>query len=178
MTTPGKPSARSTGRVALVTGAGGGIGRAVVFELLAQDWTVAATDLDPILLQAVPGPPAKAEGACLHRLEMDVCERRQVQRTADTVAEKCGGLDVLIQCAGIFHKTPLSAMDDSQVRQMIDVNLIGALTCMSVCVPLLRARRSGRIVNIASTAGLAGMAISPAYAASKAGLIAATLRSP
>ncbi len=110
----------------------------------------------------------------LNRLAMDVRDRVQVDRIAELICNSHGGIDLLINNAGIFRKGSLLELNDDEARQVIDVNLMGALVCMSTFGSVMARRRSGRIINIASVAGIAGTALSPAYAASKAGLIAAT----
>jgi 3-oxoacyl-[acyl-carrier protein] reductase len=162
----------SRSRVAVVTGAGGGIGRELVAGLLGLGFSVAATDVDS---EALAGfHVSDDQSPRLDRIVMDVCDRAQAQRVAETVCSTRGGVDVLINNAGLFRKSSLLAQDDTIARRIIDVNLIGAMICMSVFGAVMSRRRLGRIINIASIAGITGAVISPAYAASKAGLIAAT----
>jgi len=167
-----KPGREQTGgqpKVAVVTGAGGGIGRALVSGLLDVGFVVVATDETNEKIAGVPDSPAR-----LNRLAMDVRDRVQVRRVAELVCDSYGDIDLLINNAGIFRKGSLLDLNDDEARQVIDINLMGALVCMSTFGSLMARRRSGRIINIASVAGITGTALSPAYAASKAGLIAAT----
>jgi len=167
MTDRPEPEGGGAPPVALVTGAAGGIGRTVVAGLLARGFLVQAADVHGDGLR-------KLDGGRLHRLEMDVSDGEQVRRAAAAVADRWGGVNVLVNGAGVFHKSPVRALDEALARRMVEVNLLGALTCMAAFGAAMCARGSGRIINIASVAGLVGMAASPAYAASKAGLIAAT----
>jgi 3-oxoacyl-[acyl-carrier protein] reductase len=161
-------------KVAVVTGAGGGIGRELVAGLLAKGCAVAATDNDRDKLVALEKIDAVGGGP-LRRLAMDVCDPDQVRRVADSITSELGGVDILINNAGVFRKGSILGWDDATARHVLEVNLLGAMSCMAAFGTVMRRRRSGRIVNIASIAGVTGSALSPAYAASKAGLIAATL---
>ncbi len=149
-----------------MTGASGGIGEAIVGSLLERGFRVAAAD--------VASPSVWGAGPSLLPLETDVTDRGAVERAAEAVYSRFGAVDVLVNAAGIFRRTPFSSMDEAELKLVLDVNLAGTLRCMAVFARKMMVARSGRIINIASIAGQQGAAMAAAYAASKAGVIAAT----
>lgn len=165
----GGPAADAEGRVAVVTGAGRGIGAGVVQRLAAAGLTVVATDVD--------GAPAElAEGAVSGRVVrrvMDVTDRAAVERTAAEVEERFGTVHVLVNNAGVFRQTPALRLDEAALRQILDVNLCGTLRCTAVFGAVMSRHGGGRILDIASMSGLGGAALACVYAASKGGMIAA-----
>ncbi len=168
-TTAPRPRTRKA-RVAVVTGASGDIGRHVVHGLLQDSFQVVATDRTAAVLRALKlGPRLTAE-------VMDVTDAATVTRVAERVAASCGRVDVLVNCAGVYERTPALEMPEQPMRRLLDVNLMGTLRCMAAFGRIMadQARPGGRIVNIASVAGMTGAAMAAAYAASKAGVIAAS----
>lgn len=150
------------GRVAIVTGGGGGLGRAIVARLRADGARVADLGLDP-------GDESDLGRRC------DVTDASDVEDGVAFVAKALGPVDILVNNAGIAASA--SAVEDADVaewRRVIDVNLTGAFLCCRAVVPRMRAAGWGRIVNIGSLKGREAPALSGAYAASKAGLAALT----
>src|SRR5438270_10502572 len=92
-------------RVAVVTGAGGGIGRALIEGFLGQGFRVVATDTEARILEEIPAPTEPSH--LLERMVMDVCDRRQVEHVAESLLSRHGGVDVLINNAGIFRKSSI-----------------------------------------------------------------------
>jgi NAD(P)-dependent dehydrogenase (short-subunit alcohol dehydrogenase family) len=157
---------RLDGRIALVTGAASGIGRAVTQALLAEGARVAALDL-------VSDPAASASD--LLNLNVDVTDRAAVQAAVDRVREHFGALHVVCNVAGITGPLlPTGEYPDDSWDKVLAVNLTGAFATIRAALPALIACGSGSIVNMASGQGLVGVAGMPAYAASKGGLIALT----
>jgi len=154
-------------RVAVVTGASRGIGAAVVLRLVAAGMVVVATDRDLDGAHSDAGPEVS-------RRTLDVRDRAAVERAAADVEERFDRLDVLVNNAGIFHQTPALRMDEQAMLRILDVNLCGALRCTAAFGAVMARHGGGRIINMASVSGLGGAALGSAYAASKAGLIAAT----
>jgi 3-oxoacyl-[acyl-carrier protein] reductase len=147
------------GKVAVVTGGAQGIGRAIADGLEAAGATVAVADLSP---------PAGG-------IRADVSSEEDVQRLTDEVVARHGGIDILINNAGIagaIAKTWETDVDDW--RQVMRINLDGPFICSRAVVPLMIEQNYGRIVNIASIAGKEGNPNAAHYSASKAGVIALT----
>lgn len=151
------------GQVIVVTGGRSGIGRAVVHRLLAHGATVASLDVTP---------PQEESGA-LERV-CDVTDPAAVESAVTSVVESCGGLDGLVQCAGVTRDGVLWKLSEEDWRTVLDVNLGGAFHVLRACVPALRARGAGAVVNVTSINGERGKFGQSNYAASKGGLIALT----
>ncbi len=159
----------SQDRVALVTGGGRGIGLACVQRLLADGFRVAAVDVNARALAAAREALA-GESERLHFAVASVADRAQMTGVAAQIAERWGGLDALVNNAGVNRPGGLLAQSDADWDAVLEVNLKGPFVCSAVCLPHLRGRGAGAIVHVGSI-GAAGMGASPAYAASKAGLI-------
>jgi NAD(P)-dependent dehydrogenase (short-subunit alcohol dehydrogenase family) len=155
-----RPAGQTYG-VAVVTGAAQGIGRATAAALRAEGYTVATLDLRP------------ADGVDL-AVGGDVRDEGVVMRFADTVLDRFGRIDALVNNAGVACIRPAEEMPVAQWREVLDVNLTGPfLLCREFGRRMLTAG-AGSIVNVASVAGLMGVADRVAYNASKHGLIGLT----
>jgi NAD(P)-dependent dehydrogenase (short-subunit alcohol dehydrogenase family) len=149
------------GRVALVTGAGRGIGRAIAETLAAQGARVAAADLE-----AVPFDAGTA-------VAMDVSDEAAVERGFSQVESELGPVEVLVLNAGIFIVEELEATSLASWQKTIDVNLTGAFLCARRALPGMRELGWGRVIALGSSAGkTGGSKAMAAYAASKAGIMA------
>jgi NAD(P)-dependent dehydrogenase (short-subunit alcohol dehydrogenase family) len=163
------------GRVAVVTGAGSGMGREVTRRLAAVGARVFAVDRDS---EALAGTLAAAAGsggevvvdAC------DVSDPAQVTRSAERARAELGDITILVNCAGIGPTTrPLEAISDPEWRSVLDVNLTGTFNWMRAVLPGMKAHRRGKIVNVSSTAGRSFSTFGGAhYTASKAAVIGLT----
>jgi NAD(P)-dependent dehydrogenase (short-subunit alcohol dehydrogenase family) len=150
------------GKVALVTGAASGLGRATAARLVAEGARVACLDL-----------AAADLGESTLDLTADVRDEVGVRSAVDATVEWGGALDVLVNCAGVgwtAHTTQTSLADWERV---LGVNLTGTFLVTRGCLPHLASRR-GAIVNVASLAGVRGWRYSAAYSASKGGVVALT----
>ncbi|CDG88354.1 SDR family NAD(P)-dependent oxidoreductase [Xenorhabdus bovienii] len=161
-------------QIAVVTGAAGGFGTAISKVLLDIGYLVAATDVSSqklALLKERLGHPES-----LATFEMDVTDLASVERAAQQIVETFGDtITVLVNNAGIINRAfCLSGQGFSETTKVINVNLIGAFNSTSIFVRYMARLKYGRIINIASVAGIWGAAGSSAYGASKAGLISAT----
>ncbi|MCC8365392.1 MULTISPECIES: SDR family NAD(P)-dependent oxidoreductase [Xenorhabdus] len=161
-------------QIAVVTGAGGGFGTAIARTLLDIGYQVAATDISIQKLTLLKERLGQPESLAI--FEMDVTDPASVEQAAQQITETWGKtITVLVNNAGIIHRTfCLSGQGLPEVAKMIDVNLTGAFNCTSIFVRYMAAQKYGRIINIASIAGIWGAAGGAAYGASKAGLISAT----
>ncbi len=164
-----------TGQVAIVTGAGRGIGRAIAQALGGAGAAVAIADIDHPSVQATAEVLA-AEGMRTLALTVDVADGTAVQEMVARTIEALGGLHILVNNAAICPLTPIEEISEQEWDRVMDVNLKGPFLCAQAAVPILRQQRYGRIINIASVAGKMGSLTAGAhYAASKGGLIAFTL---
>lgn len=154
----------------LITAGGAGLGRALVLAFLSAGHRVHLCDVDARALDELR---ARAPDATSSRA--DVAEPADVERLFEEALERLGGLDVLVNNAGIAG--PVAAVEDVDPeawRRTLAVNLDGAFLCARRAAPLLKEQGSGVIVNVASTAGLFGVPLRSPYAASKWGLIGLT----
>jgi NAD(P)-dependent dehydrogenase (short-subunit alcohol dehydrogenase family) len=161
-----------TDQVALITGAGSGIGRALALALAAEGARIAALDLHPQGLsellhelaaqQASPGPHASAV--------VDVTDPAAHQAAVVDLEGQLGPTDLLIACAGLGRKTSASDFSANVVGDVLRVNLIGVANSIAAVLPGMRARRSGHLVALSSLASFHGIPHMGAYCASKAGV--------
>ena len=159
---------------ALVTGASRGIGKAVALRLAAEGAKVAVNyNSNKALAEAVVSEIANAGGEAL-LIQADVAQAGQVEPMVQQVADAWGGLDVLVNNAGITRDNLIIRMAEEEWDAVLGTNLKGAFLCTKAVVPLMLKQRWGRIINMSSVVALAGNPGQANYAASKAGLIALT----
>lgn len=158
---------------ALVTGASGGIGSSIVRELGRDHDVVVHYNSDRDSAAAVAEDVReKGRDALVHRC--DITDPDAVERMVARARDELGGIDVLVNNAGVLHGTPLEAASDEEIRQTLRVNLEGAVYCARAVLPGMRDGDGGRIVNVSSTAGTDGSPTDVAYGASKSGLLGLT----
>jgi len=163
-----------SGRVALVTGASRGIGRAIALELARNGAAVAINYRERAdAAEAVAAVIAELGGRAL-AVQADVTDAEAVAAMVKTVTTELGGLDVLVNNAGIIDDAYLMMMKPEAWREVIAVSLDGAFLCTKAAVRPMMRGRWGRIVNISSDAGLMGDVMRAHYAAAKAGLLGLT----
>ncbi len=151
----------------LVTAGAGGIGLAIARRFAGEGARVHVCDVDDAALAAID--PAITRTRC------DVSDRVQVKRLFEDVQEKFGGLDVLVNNAGIAGPTSkIEDMNPEDWDRCLEVCLTGQFNCTRLAVPLLRQSRNASIVNISSAAGKVGFAMRAPYAAAKWGVIGFT----
>ena len=147
---------RFTGKRAVVTGGASGIGEAVVRRIEAEGGKVVVWDVNG-------------------GIKVDISDHESVERAAAETIRQVGGIDILVNSAGITGPTvPLAEFPVDSWKRVIDINLNGAFYCNRAVVPHMVAQNYGRIVNIASIAGKEGNPNASAYSASKAGVIGMT----
>lgn len=161
-------------RVALVTGAFGGIGSAVARALAEAGADLALLDALPVGRGAAAAAAVEAAGRRAAVLSADVADERAVAAAFDEVARRLGDPDIIVNNAGITDDAVIWRMTAESWRRVLEVNLTGSFLVLRAGIPAMRARGWGRIVQIASINGERGKAGQANYAASKAGLIALT----
>ena len=157
--------------VAVVTGAAQGIGRRIAHTLAARGFALALIDLRPPVETAAA---LRAEGADVIELGGDVTDEAFVRECADRVHARRSRVDVLVNNAGVSCIAAAERTSSSEFRRVIDVNLVGPFLLAQAFGAAMLAARAGSIVNIASIAGVVGIAERAAYNASKHGLIGLT----
>jgi 3-oxoacyl-[acyl-carrier protein] reductase len=161
-------------RVALVTGGSRGIGAAIVKRLVADGLHVVAVARNAEKLQQVCAEASAAgaeSGGSAEALICDIADAKALAAAVESVAERLGRLDVLVNNAGITKDGLILRMDDKDFDSVIETNLKSAFVSIRAAArPMMRAK-GGRIINISSVSGVVGNAGQTNYAASKAGLI-------
>ena len=165
---------RLAGRVAIVTGGGRGLGRAIALRLAAEGAAVAVTGTGREHLDATAREIVVASGRSL-AVVADVASEPEVVGMVEATVREFGRLDILVNNAGIAGPTASVADTRSEDwERTLAVNLTGAFLCAKHAIPHLDAHQSGRIINITSVAGRIGYAMRSPYAASKWGMIGLT----
>lgn len=152
--------------VAFITGANSGIGRGAAIDLAGRGWEVYGSLRDPAKGDKLAAL-ADAAGVEVHPVVCDVTDTASVQRAVAEVAERSGGIDVLVNNAGVGGNAVAEECPIELYASVMDVNLHGAVRCIQAVLPQMRQRRNGTIVNISSVAGrIAAIGQSP-YVTSK-----------
>jgi NAD(P)-dependent dehydrogenase (short-subunit alcohol dehydrogenase family) len=163
------------GRHAMVTGAGQGIGAAIARALVAQGATVSLLGRRRVELNDLASKiKVDVAGAAVNVVVADVSDATAVEAAFTASRAKFGPVHLLVNNAGQAASAPFGKITLSQWQQMLSVNLTGTFLCTQAALPDMLAAGWGRVVNIASTAGLRGYAYVAAYAASKHGVVGLT----
>ena len=160
-------------KVVLITGSGAGIGRHYAHRFAAEGASIVVTDVDPAAADRVVGELAAQERPAIG-VQMDVTEADAVQAAVDTAVERFGGIDVLVNNAGVHlehAQLPHTLEAVPAWRRVLEVNVLGVLTCSAACRPAM-AGRDAAIVNHSSMAAYMG---GGAYSASKLALNSLTV---
>lgn len=166
---------RLKGKVAIVTGAGSGIGKALAIRLAQDGAAIVVADVAKYDVAAAE--IARATGAKTLGLHVDVAAEKDVERMAAETAKAFGRIDILVNNAAIFSSLPLRPFEQIPVdewRRLMDVNVLGVFLCCRACAPHMRRGGYGRIINLASGAPLKGVPLFLHYIASKGAVIAMT----
>jgi NAD(P)-dependent dehydrogenase (short-subunit alcohol dehydrogenase family) len=158
-------------RVVIVTGAGRGLGRAFSTAFAQAGARVAAADID----ETAAIETADLVGGL--GLRVDVSDSASVRAMVEAVVESFGGVDALVNNAGLYaglHRAPFHELDEDEWDRTMSVNLKGPWLCASACLPVMRDRGGGAIVNVASATVFSGSPQWAHYVASKGGVIALT----
>jgi NAD(P)-dependent dehydrogenase (short-subunit alcohol dehydrogenase family) len=166
---------RLKGKVAIVTGAGSGIGKALARRLAADDAAVVIADLAHY--DTAAAEIAKATGARTLGLQVDVSSENDVARMATETVKAFGRIDILVNNAAVFSTIKLKPFEEISIaewRKVMDVNIMGVALCCRACVPQMRKGGYGRIINLASGAPIKGVPLFLHYISSKGAVIAMT----
>ena len=155
-------------RRALITGGASGLGLATAEALLARGDRVTIADIDRRQLDAAR---ERLPADRLHTVELDVTRPASVQAAVDAHLAAHGGLDCLVNCAGVIHLAPLAEITEADWDRTIDIDLKGTFLCAQASAPHLSESGRGRIVNIGSDASRVGFPLIPHYCAAKHGVI-------
>ncbi|ABS28043.1 SDR family NAD(P)-dependent oxidoreductase [Anaeromyxobacter sp. Fw109-5] len=161
------------GRVALVTGGGRGIGRAIALALARAGADVAVAARTVPEIEAVAAEIA-ALGRKTHFFPLDLSDRARLAVAPREVEARLGPVDVLVNNAGMHGSAPVHRLDDALWDGILAVDLTGPFVLARACLPGMYERRFGRVINIASVAGKIGLKYGAAYSAAKHGLIGLT----
>ncbi len=163
------------GRVALITGAGSGIGKAIALKFAEHGAKVVVVDIDENSAQSIVKQIIETQGKAL-AVQCDVTNLQQVETAIDTVVDNFEALHILVNNAGISPLRPLSEISLEEWNHVLAVNLTGPfLLVQSAWLYLTKAGNKGRVINVGSLAGqIGGIAVGLHYTASKGGLMAMT----
>ena len=156
-------------RIAIVTGAGQGIGKAIAEKFAIEGATVVVTDVDQ---ESAKETAAALAGAVAMRA--DVADRQDVQAMVDRVVQRFGRIDVLVNNAGWDKASPFVDSEPADWDRAIGVNLYGVLHTSKAALPIMAEQGSGAVVNLGSDAGRVGSSGEAVYSAAKGGVIAFT----
>lgn len=159
-----------SGKIALVTGASRGIGKAIALDLIAQGATVIGTATSESGAQAISDYIAQAGGKG-KGMALNVTEPQQIDQVVEAVAKEFGTPTILVNNAGITRDNLLMRMKDEEWDDIIQTNLNSVYRMSKACLRGMMKAREGRIINIASVVGVMGNAGQTNYAAAKAGII-------
>ena len=169
------PASRSlAGKVALITGASRGIGRAIALELANRGATVAISFRTGLSGAEVVRDEIEQMGGSSEIFQGDISDKREARRVIQDVMDTYTRIDILVNNAGITRDRSIRKMTDDDWTDVIDTNLNSAFYCTSAAVPAMIEQKFGRIVSVASFVGQAGNFGQANYAASKGGLVAFT----
>ena len=163
-----------TGRSALVTGAGSGIGQAVAAAYATAGAVVLATDIDAKAAEAA-ADRIRASGGRAESCELDVRDAGAAAAAAEQAATLGGGrLHILVNNAGAIAPAMFPKLTEEAFRRIIDIHLVGSFVCSQAVLPYLPDDGTGRIINVTSAAGLTGTIGQANYGAAKAGIVGLT----
>lgn len=164
---------RFVGQVAVITGAGSGIGKACALRFAQEGANVLCLDVNDANNEAT-AEECRRHGVETLFMHCDVTREEDIERAVQAAMERWGHIDVLVAAAGIYRGAPLPEVSLKQWQLVIDVNLTGVFLSNRAVVPIMMKQRSGSIINISSMAGKTSWPASAEYSASKSGVIGLT----
>ncbi len=158
-------------KVAIITGAGQGIGLGIARAFAREGARIALCDVNPATLEKALAEVLHS-GAEAAAYLLDVSCKKQVDDVVGKVKEEWGAIDILVNNAGIYEVLPVEEISEAQWDRVLAVNLKGSFLCCQAVIPHLKSQGGGRIINMASSAGkVGGSAAGAHYSVSKAGVI-------
>lgn len=164
---------RFVGQVAVITGAGSGIGKACALRFAQEGAHVVCLDVNDAGNEAT-AQECRQYGVETLAMHCDVTQEEDIERAVQAAMERWGRIDVLVAAAGLYRGAPLSEVPLKQWQLVIDVNLTGVFLSNRAVAPIMMKQRSGSIINISSMAGKTSWPASAEYSASKSGVIGLT----
>lgn len=165
---------RLEGQVAIVTGGGGGIGKATCLAFAREGADIVIPEVNIANAEAAASE-IQALGRKCEVIETDVSNGDSVRKMVNQTLNEFGRIDILVNNAGIFSYTRIDACTEEEWDRMMAVNLKGPFLCSQAVMETMKAQRSGRIINLGSLAGqVGGIVASAPYSASKAGVMCLT----
>ena len=162
---------RLKGKVAIITGAARGIGAAFAGAYVREGATVAIGDID----MARAEQTAKAIGPAAFAIRFDVTDQSSIDSAVAEIEKRCGGIDILVNNAALFDMAPIVEITRTSYDRLFSINVAGLLfTTQAVARSMIREKRKGKIINMASQAGRRGEALVAVYCATKAAVISFT----
>jgi acetoin reductase-like protein len=160
-------------KIAIITGAGRGIGRAIAMRLAGEGANIAVCDIDADTA-AETVAQIKERGVEAIGLQLDVRDRKGIAEMVQTVVDAWGRIDILVNNAGITISKPVTEFDEEEWDRTLDINLKGVFNCSQLVLRKMVEQGSGKIVNIASESGKTARPDFSVYAASKFGVVGFT----
>ena len=162
---------RLKGKSAIITGAARGIGAAFAAAYVREGATVAIADIDMVRAEQT----AKAIGASAFAIRLDVTDQVSIDSAVAEVEKRCGGIDILINKAALFDMAPSVEITRASYDRLFSINVAGTFfTLQAVARSMIKNKRKGKIINMASQAGRRGEALVAVYCATKATIISLT----
>ena len=161
------------GRVAVVTGGGGGLGEGICASLAAAGATVAVVGRTREKLERVAAQVTASGGRAV-AVEVDIADRGSVEAMTERVVADLGGIDVLVNNAAVYHRKPWTDITEADWDEVLDTNLKGYFLCARAAYPSLKERGRGRVINVASVTFFGGTPLLLDYVASKGGIVGFT----
>jgi NAD(P)-dependent dehydrogenase (short-subunit alcohol dehydrogenase family) len=166
---------RMSGRVAIVTGGGGGIGEATARLFAEEGAAVTLVDADRDAVErAAAGIIASVHGGGVLEITADLAQESEAQRVVDETVARFGALHTLVNVAGVRLYTPLAEAEAKEWEHILGVNVLGAAFCSKAAMPYLRAAGNGTIVNVSSVYGVMGRVGMGQYDTTKAAILGFT----
>ncbi|MBI1849665.1 MAG: SDR family oxidoreductase [Planctomycetes bacterium] len=167
-------SAELTGKVAVITGAGRGIGREIALLFAQQGAAVVLSSRSVEPLEETANRVRSTGSGAVLSIVADVTDQSAVDRMVTAALDEFGRIDILVNNAGVSYVANLIMSDENEWRRVIETNVFGVYRCTKAAIrPMIKAR-SGRVINVSSVSGKVGAAFNSAYAASKAAVIGFT----
>lgn len=162
------------GKVALITGASRGIGRAVALKFAAEGARVAVNYHESEKEAHAVVQEIRARGGMGLAVKADVAQKADVASMIGRIETEWGGIDILMNNAGIALDAPAESLSEDEWDRVVDVNLKGTFLCTQAVIPSMRARGGGKVINVSAASALRGRKNGANYCASKAGVLSLT----